>query len=206
LMSELQSHDSTSQLADSTFLGVLDGLFVFIARIRSLRDQVRQRRATGLHWWDDDIMRTAFDIDTALRDWNCIYPVGSPRYAASLLYRQCTWIYLYRTTQHSQSSPGFRDAVDQGLTYLRELRENENINSIILLPLFLLGCAAFEPSQRPEMILGFQRLQAWSGLGNIKHARTIVEDVWKEMDVGNEQGSWDWESVIARKGWDFLVT
>ena len=206
LMADFRLPEYMIQPQAGTLLGVLDGLFGFISRIRHLRDQIRQRRAAGLHWWDDQIMKSAFDIDNALRDWNCIHPVDSPRYAASLLYRQCTWIYLYRTTQHSRASPGFANAVDQGLVYLHLLPDNDSTNSILLMPLFLLGCAAFEPRQRPEVGRCFERLQEWSSLGNIKYAREIVEQVWGMMDEGREEETWDWETIIARKGWDFLVT
>ena len=81
-----------------------------------------------------------------------------------------------------------------------------SMQSILLMPLFLLGCAAFEPEQRPEISQAFQRLQEWSKLGNIKFARQIVEEVWQMMDEGREHETWDWETIIARKGWDFLVT
>lgn len=191
-----------------TLLGVLDGLFGFISRIRLLRDQIRQRRQAGFHWWDDQVMQDAFAIDNALRNWTCVHPPESPRYAASLLYRQCTWIYLHRTIQLSKPSPAFRQAVDEGLTYLRMLPETDDgsTQSILLMPLFLLGCAAFEPDQRPEISAAFQRLQEWSNLGNIKYAQEIVEQVWAMMDQGREEETWDWEGIIAGRGWDFLVT
>jgi hypothetical protein len=191
-------------------LGVLDGLFGFISRIRQLRDQIRQRRSSGSgHWWDEPIINEAFAIDNALRQWQCVHPPDSPRYAASLLYRQCTWIYLHRTIQLSRPSPTFKQAVDEGLTYLRmlpwESRDEVSAGSILLMPLFLLGCAAFEEEQRPEISRAFQRLQEWSNLGNIKYARMIVEQIWEMMDQGREEETWDWETIIAKRGWDFLV-
>ena len=193
-----------------TLLGVMDGLFGFISRIRKLRDQIRWRRAQGAgHWWDADIIDDAFAIDDALRAWKCVHPPESSRYAPSLLYRQCTWIYLHRTIQLSQPSPTFKEAVDQGLQYLRMLpvdTDDGSTQSILLMPLFLLGCAAFEPEQRPSISEAFQRLQSWSSLGNIRYAREIVEQVWQMMDEGREQETWDWETIIARRGWDFLVT
>lgn len=193
-----------------TLLGVLDGLFGFISRIRRLRDSIRERRDRGAgHWWDDTIMHEAFEIDNALRQWSCVHPPDSPRYAASLLYRQCTWIYLHRTIQLSKPSPTFKQAVDEGLTYLRMLpwdTDDGSAQAILLMPLFLLGCAAFEPGQRPEISRAFERLQTWSNLGNIRYAREIVEEVWQMMDQGREDETWDWETIIANRGWDFLVT
>ncbi|KAK4545124.1 hypothetical protein LTR36_003675 [Oleoguttula mirabilis] len=193
-----------------TLLGVMDGLFGFISRIRQLRDHIRQRRAEGQgHWWDAPIIDDAFAIDNALRSWKCVHPPDSPRYPASLLYRQCTWIYLHRTIQLSKPSETFQQAVDEGLQYLRMLpweTDDGSTQSILLMPLFLLGCAAFDPDQRPEISAAFQRLQDWSNLGNIKYARIIVEQIWEMMDHGQEEETWDWETIIAARGWDFLVT
>ena len=210
LMEDFQLPEFMIQPQAGTLLGVLDGLFGYISRIRHLRDKIRERRALGHgHWWDDPIINDAFAIDNALRQWECAHPTDSPRYVASLLYRQCTWIYLHRTIQLSRPSSTFKQAVDEGLMYLRMLpweTDDGSTQSILLMPLFLLGCAAFEPEQRPEISYAFQRLQEWSSLGNIKYARMIVEQVWNMMDQGREEETWDWETIIARRGWDFLVT
>ncbi|KAK3630673.1 hypothetical protein LTR56_017353 [Elasticomyces elasticus] len=209
LMAEFKLPEFMIQPQAGVLLGVMDGLFGFISRIRSIRDLIRHRRAHSVgRWWDADVIDAAFAIDDALRAWKCVYPPDSPRYAPSLLYRQCTWLYLHRTIQLSVPSPTFKQAVDQGLEYLRMLpwdTDDGSTQSILLMPLFLLGCAAFEPEQRPEISEAFQRLQKWSSLGNIRYAREIVEQVWQMMDEGREEETWDWETIIARRGWDFLV-
>ncbi|KAK5725608.1 hypothetical protein LTR15_003798 [Elasticomyces elasticus] len=209
LMAEFKLPEFMIQPQAGVLLGVMDGLFGFISRIRSIRDLIRHRRAQSVgRWWDADVIDAAFAIDDALRDWKCVYPPESPRYAPSLLYRQCTWLYLHRTIQLSIPSPTFKQAVDQGLEYLRMLpwdTDDGSTQSILLMPLFLLGCAAFEPEQRPEISEAFQRLQKWSSLGNIRYAREIVEQVWQMMDEGREEETWDWETIIAKRGWDFLV-
>lgn len=193
--------------AAGTLLGVFDGMFGLISRIRCLRDKIREERAAGRKGYEASIHDEAFAIDCSLRDWECTYERENPRYACSLLYRQCTWIYLYRTVQPSQASTVFETAVDQGLAYLSCLPTSENsMQSVLLMPLFLLGCAAFEPRQRPPISNVFDQLEGWSGLANIKYARVVVEDVWRKMDEGLESETWDWELIIARHGWDFLIT
>lgn len=209
LMEDFKLPEYMIQPQAGTLLGVLDGLFGFISRIRRLRDQIRQRRDQGnANWWDEQIITDAFAIDNALRNWTCIHPTDSPRYPASLLYRQCTFIYLHRTIQPSRASDSFKQAVDEGLQYLRMLPDTDDgsTQSILLMPLFILGCAAFEPEQRPEIQRAFERLQDWSSLGNIKYARQIVEQLWQMMDQGRDEETWDWEAIIAKRGWDFLVT
>ncbi|KXT17793.1 hypothetical protein AC579_5328 [Pseudocercospora musae] len=190
-----------------TLLGVLDGLFTYISRIRLLRDQIRQDRDQGAQHIHPNIEQEALALDELLRDWTPSCAPDTPRHVASLLYKQCTWLYLARTMSPSKREPQFKQAVDQGLHYLRILTwdvHDGSMQSILLMPLFLLGCAAFEPEQRPEISQAFQSLQEWSKLGNIKFARQIVEEVWQMMDEGREHETWDWETIIARKGWDFL--
>lgn len=75
----------------------------------------------------------------------------------------------------------------------------------MLSPLFILGCAAFEPRQRPPIERAFDDIQAYSNLGNIRPAREVVRQVWKLMDAGDER-SWDWEMIMADMGFDLLVT
>lgn len=195
--------------AAGALLGVFDGMFGLISRIRCLRDQIREERAAGRKGYDANIYNEAFAIDCSLRDWQCTYDTDNPRYVCSLLYRQCTWIYLYRTVQPSQSNSIFETAVDQGLMYLSCLpmgKDEGTMQSVLLMPLFLLGCAAFEPRQRRPISLAFDQLQEWSRLANIKYARVVVEEIWRMMDCGMESETWDWESIIASHGWDFLIT
>lgn len=187
-------------------LGVVDGLFGYISKIRQLRDRIRCRRSQDLKpLVDYQILSDAQAIDAGLRSWICVQEEDTPRWIASMLYRQCTWLYLHRTILPSAPNPNLKAAVDEGLFYLRQLPSDSSTQSILLMPLFLLGCAAFEPEQRPEILLAFEGLEAYSALGNIKYAKAIVEKVWEMMDDGNEE-SWDWETIISNQGWDFLVT
>ncbi|KAF2101977.1 hypothetical protein NA57DRAFT_33791 [Rhizodiscina lignyota] len=188
------------------FLGVVDGLFGCISRIRKLRDRIRERRTQGRQpYVDFTILNDAREIDVSIREWVCIQTPDTSRWIASMLYRQCTWIYLQRTVMPSTPSETINEAVEVGLQYLRELPSDSSTQSIMLMPTFLLGCAAFSPDHRPEIRSAFDQLQAYSNLGNIKYARQIVDCVWELMDSGDES-SWDWEGIIQSKGWDFLIT
>jgi len=184
----------------------VDGLFGFILKIRQLRDRICFRKAQGFKpVVDYEILSDAQAIDVGLRTWVCVQKLDTPRYVASMLYRQCTWIYLNRTILPSAPNENLHAAVEEGLEYLRQLPKDGSTQSILLMPLFLLGCAAFSPSQRPDICTAFDGLQAYSNLGNIKYARIIVEKVWEMIDAGDEN-SWDWETIIQNQGWDFLVT
>ncbi|KAF2457394.1 fungal-specific transcription factor domain-containing protein [Lineolata rhizophorae] len=206
MMEDFQLPQFMIQPEAGALLGVVDGLFGYISKIRALRDKIRFRRNENMKpVIDYDILSDAQAVDAALRSWVCSQQPDTPRYIASLLYRQCTWIYLHRTIMPSIPNSKLQEAVDEGLVYLRQLPTDGSTQSILLMPLFLLGCAAFEEYQRPPIRQAFADLQEYSNLGNIKYAKIIVETAWKMMDEGNEE-SWDWETIIKNMGWDFLVT
>ncbi|KAI9676817.1 MAG: hypothetical protein M1817_006656 [Caeruleum heppii] len=187
-------------------LGVLDGLFGYISQITRIRDIIRQRMHQNLEpLLDYQIVSDAVALDAGIRSWVSSQRPNTPRETAAKLYRQCTWIYLYRTIQPSRPSQKIQDAVDEGLEYLREIHPDASTQSVLLMPLFLLGCAAFVPQQRPDIRRAFGTLKRYSSLGNIEPAREVVETVWQRMDKGDES-SWDWETIIQEMGYDFLIT
>jgi len=150
-------------------------------------------------------LSTAVAIDSEIRMWVAPQRPNTHSYIAAQLYRQSTWVYLYRTIQPSQPGPKIRRAVDEGLLFMKSLPSDSATQSILLMPLFLLGCAAFEPSQRPHISERFKSLYEYSGLGNILAAHEAVRKVWQLMDAGDEN-SWDWETILHNMGYDFLVT
>ncbi|KAL1595100.1 hypothetical protein SLS60_009787 [Paraconiothyrium brasiliense] len=187
-------------------IGVSDGLFGFISKISNLRRKLRTRIDEKIEpTMDYEALLTAHAIDTGLRNWVCPQTPGTPRYTLSMLYRQATWVYLYRTTKKSKPDPYIRSAVDDGIKYINELPAEGWIQSNVLLPLFLMGCAAFDEDQRLEINRAFNGLMAVTGLGNITSAKEVVDQIWHLMDIGDAD-SWDWEKIIHQKGWDFLAT
>ncbi|KAL6710443.1 hypothetical protein ACN47E_008491 [Coniothyrium glycines] len=190
----------------ASLIGVTDGLFGFMSKISNLRRRLRTRIDDKLEpVMDYDALIAAHAIDTGLRGWVCPQEAGTPRYTISMLYRQATWVYLYRTTKKSQPDSYIRSAVDDGIRYINELPAEGWIQSNVLLPLFLLGCAAFEDDQRTDINRAFSGLVACTGLANIGSAQEIVREVWTLMDSSSDD-SWDWERLIHAKGWDFLAT
>lgn len=189
-------------------LGVVDGLFTFISRITVLRDSIRQRRDRGVPPVDYKSLSEAVRIDGELQVWT---PPHNPdshgnRFNAALLYRQCTWIYLYRTILPSQRCQKLDDAVSTGLQLLSRLPPQSGTDSVLLMPVFILGVSAFNPEHRPRIDERLRQIQRYSGLRNVEVAREVVQRVWELMDSGEERKSWDWEEVIREMDLDFLVT
>lgn len=212
LMRDFELPEYMMQPGAGSLLGVMDGLFGLMSRIRLLRDQIRARKTNQPYffWYTDPEVRAeTYAIDHEIREWKCCYPTESPRFRSSMLYRQTTWVYLWRSVFVSRSHAALKTAVDEGLKLLRELpwdKDSGATQSVLLMPLFLLGCASFEQEQRPQISEAFCRLKAWSSLGNIHYAERIVREVWELMDEGREEESWDWEKLISKRGWDLLVT
>lgn len=195
LMSEDYDLPDFVQPEAGIFLGVADGLFISLSQTRQLRDRVRARREAGIRPpVDYQLLKDASLIDQNLRKWECHQPEGTERCTAAYLYRQCAWLYLQRTISPSIPSPQLYAAVEEGLEFLRSLPADSSSMSIVLMPLYLLGLSAFAEEQRPSILQTFADLQTYSNLGNIKHARKVVERVWEMMDAGDE-GSWDFEKV-----------
>lgn len=190
----------------AALIGVSDGLFGYISKISNMRRRLRSRIDENLDpVMDYEALIAAHAIDSGLRTWVCPQTPGTHRYTISMLYRQAAWVYLYRTTKESRPHPFIKSAVDDGIRYIKELPKEGWVQSNVLLPLFLIGCAAFEEEQRVEVNRAFSGLMATTGLGNINFAKEVVDRVWELMDAGDHE-SWDWERIINAKGWDFLAT
>jgi transcription factor-like protein len=189
-----------------TLLGIFDGLFANACKITKLRDRVRKRYGDGFKpAIEMQSLNEAVTIDLALRTWKSCYLQDSPNWIAAELHRLSTWLYLWRTVYPSQPNAKISGVVNDGLAYLGMLPREAGANSVVLMPLFLLGCSAFELGQREQVKKGFVALQAYSNLRNIKPALTVVEKVWDLMD-NNPEESWDWENIMKDMKMDFLIT
>jgi hypothetical protein len=206
LTGDLHLPDFVPHAQAGALLGIFDGLFSYISEITKLRDRIRQRSNEGFEpAVDYQTLSEAVTIDSALRNWEPSYPHDNSNWIAAQLYRQSTWVYLWRTIRPSRPSDKISLVVNDGLMYLDKLPLNAGANSVMLMPLFLLGCSAFESPQRERIKKGFDALQAYSSLRNIEPALTVVEKVWDLMD-NNPEESWDWEKIIKDMNMDFLIT
>ena len=188
------------------FVGVFDGLFNYISEITQLRDRIRERFNEGYEpAVDYQTLSEAVSIDTAIRTWETSHEADTPNWCLAQLYRQSTWVYLYRTIRPSRPSDKIAQVVNDGLGYLDQLPQDAGAYSIVLMPLFLLGCSAFVTEQRDRITRGFEDLKSYSNLRNIEPAFKVVTRVWEIMDTHIEE-SWDWEKIIRDMNMDFLIT
>ncbi|KAL4888980.1 fungal-specific transcription factor domain-containing protein [Aspergillus ambiguus] len=206
LHGDLRLPDFVPHAQAGSFLGVFDGLFNYISDVTQLRDRIRQRHLEGYEpAVDYQILSEAVSIDSAIRVWETSHAANTPNWYLAQLYRQSTWVYLYRTIRPSRPSDKIAQVVDDGLSYLDQLPQDAGAYSIVLMPLFLLGCSAFLPRQRERIQQGFESLRHYSNLRNIQPAFKVVQKVWEVMDTKMED-SWDWEKIIKDMNMDFLIT
>ncbi|EPS45893.1 hypothetical protein H072_165 [Dactylellina haptotyla CBS 200.50] len=178
-----------------TLIGTLNVLFTNILNITTLRDLIRKRKAESIYPTIDEMMLSkAVEIDEQVRSWR---PTQSPtqpwRYFYGMLYQQ-----------RSVPDPKIRNAVDEGLKCLAALPPGVYSHSVLLMPVFLLGCAAFDVEQQPEIAKKLDEMKA-AGLHNAIHAQKVVEKIWQLMTEEDET-SWDWEKIIQDFGYDFLLS
>lgn len=203
---DLRLPDFVPHAQAGALLGIFDGLFQYISEITVIRDRIRQRINQKMDpCVDYQTLSEAVGIDSRIRGWEPSYSQDNPNWLASQLYRQSTWVYLYRTIRPSRPDKKISRVVDDGLLFLDQLPADAGAYSILLMPLFLLGCSAFEKHQRERIKQGFDSAQAYSSLRNIEPAVRVVERVWEVMD-SDPDSSWDWENIIDEMEMDFLIT
>ncbi|EKV06915.1 C6 transcription factor OefC [Penicillium digitatum PHI26] len=206
LQNDLHMPKCVPGVSAGMFLGVFDGLFNYISQITQLRDRIRERFNEGYEpAVDYQTLSEAVSVDMAIRNWETSHEPDTPNWCLAQLYRQSTWVYLYRTIRPSRPSAKIAQVVDDGLDYLDQLPQDASAFSIVLMPLFLLGCSAFLAEQRQRITQGFESLKSYSNLRNIEPAFKVVTQVWEVMDT-RMQDSWDWEKIIRDMKMDFLIT
>ncbi|EER44254.1 conserved hypothetical protein [Histoplasma capsulatum H143] len=132
LTGDLRLPDFVPHAQAGALLGIFDGLFHYISEITVLRDRIRQRIMQGVEpSIDYQTLSEAVSIDSLIRAWEPIYPPDNPNWFAAQLYRQSTWVYLYRTICPSRPSEKIAQVVDDGLLFLDKLPIDAGANSII---------------------------------------------------------------------------
>jgi hypothetical protein len=215
------SYTAASKNGSTPFLGVCQGLFGITGRIRQLRERVRKRRDLDIKpHVDFPAITHAMTIDRDLKCQEPPYAVGSDEWLAWQVHRSSFWLFLHRTvnapvaaSSPCPSSPGSavgspppagiadsndeaQAAVREAVGYLVAIDPGSAVQSVLLTPIFMIGCSAFDHAARPGIVYAFDTAERYSELGNIRHARSIVYRMWELMDAGDPR-SWDWEGVMA---------
>lgn len=193
-------------------LGVSDTLLLYMSRITNLRNQIRASLKAG----NDPIIGfpaivEASDIEDGIRSWAPVWPAGDYRDPAGQVYKCMISVYLLRTMRAPRRNEGWKvdshitDAVNQGIEYLTSVDPRSKLQTVLLAPTFVIGCAAFEPKQRDKIRKVISVVKAYMGYRNTDTALKVLEEVWRLMDLKDER-SWDWQTIAHEMGMDFLAT
>ena len=191
---------------DGVMLNELSGLFALITKITALRDRVRSRKQKGDYpCIEYTTIIEGAQLDKRLDTWDSFQEEDSINSVTAELYRQAAAIYLHRTMRASRPEEGLSLRVRRGTDLLETFYQNGGtMNCVLLLPTFILGCAAFQTEEREKIRDVFNRLASTNDFGNVDPSMRIVQRVWEMMDNGDE-GSWDWETIREEMHYDFPI-
>lgn len=191
---------------ESATIGVLDGFDKFILRSKALRRIVRERIRSNVTPPVDYVVRQqGLELERELKEWDSGQEKETPRWYLAEIYRNCSWMVLYRTMQAGATTPKLAPLMDETFEYVRHLPPTDPCQAFLVAPVFRLGCSAFEVRHREKAKHFMGIIQAYSGMGNVGRAMEVLEKLWRYYDEGDPR-CWDPEALMADMNYDFLIT
>ncbi|CAJ2509312.1 Uu.00g143380.m01.CDS01 [Anthostomella pinea] len=94
-------------------------------------------------------------------------------------------------------------AVDESLAILDSFKPSDPVQTLLLMPSLVIGCACFAPAQRERVRAAVRTVHGYTGMRNCNRAAEVLEEVWRLMDRGEWARVWDWQGVARSMGLDF---
>ncbi|OTA98887.1 hypothetical protein M426DRAFT_68908 [Hypoxylon sp. CI-4A] len=94
-------------------------------------------------------------------------------------------------------------AVDESLAILDSFKPSDPVQTLLLVPCLIIGCASFAPSQRERVRTSIRTVRGYTGLRNCDRVAEVLEEVWRLMERGDWARVWDWQGVARSMGLDF---
>ncbi|KAL7619727.1 hypothetical protein AAE478_010269 [Parahypoxylon ruwenzoriense] len=94
-------------------------------------------------------------------------------------------------------------AVDESLAILDSFKPSDPVQTLLLVPCLVIGCACFAPSQRDRVRTAIRTVRGYTGLRNCDRVGEVLEEVWRLMERGDWTRVWDWQGVARSMGLDF---
>jgi hypothetical protein len=176
--------------------------FFYMAQITSIRNTIRSNMEQGLTpAVDYTVLYRAVQIDAAIHEWRLLSPHDDSGDLVGLLYKQMLWIYLWRTIYPLKSTswvPKHKiiSSVNDGLALLESFPRKNPVQTLLLVPAFVIGCGAFDPTQRGPIRSFIYKIEGCTRL-DTGVALEVLDQLWRYMDEKDER-SWDWESIAYR--------
>ena len=189
---------------DGILTRVLCGLRCYIRRCVRLRRKIRARKARQETPWltYPDLIEGQF-ISRDIIDWVPGMVTEDAYSTIAEIFRRVVLVHLYRTLTKFTSET-LQEAVNQALDFLERLPKAHAANTLLVLPVFILGCSASDFRQRERVEIAFDRLRQYSHFGNIDASIKVVRKVWEYIDAKDGR-CWDWEQIQREMGLDFPI-
>ncbi|RWA10435.1 hypothetical protein EKO27_g4675 [Xylaria grammica] len=94
-------------------------------------------------------------------------------------------------------------AVDESLAILDSFKPSDPVQTLLLVPCLVVGCAAFAPAQQERVRAAIRTVRGYTGLRNCDRAAELLEQVWWFMAHADWKSAWDWQGVAMGGGFDF---
>ncbi|KOS17721.1 hypothetical protein ESCO_002751 [Escovopsis weberi] len=218
--------EPTMPIFPPRLIGVADGLFKHLSQITSIKNRIRANMAASVDpAVDHSTLFRASEIDGAIREWTPSWPPGDSRGRLGLLYKQMTWVYLFRTIYPPTPAPARRStigslpaaplrrpspedqritlAVDESLSILESFKPSDPAQTLLLIPCLILGTASSGPSQQQRIRAALKAVRGYTGLRNCDRVLELLEEVWRLMGQGDWAAVWDWQGVARRMDLNF---
>ncbi|KAI8628129.1 hypothetical protein F5Y19DRAFT_465435 [Xylariaceae sp. FL1651] len=94
-------------------------------------------------------------------------------------------------------------AVDESLAILDSFKASEPVQTLLLVPCLVIGCASFAPAQQDRVRTAVRTVRGYTGMRNCDRVAEVLEEVWRLMARGEWARVWDWQGVARSMGLDF---
>ncbi|KAF2969317.1 hypothetical protein GQX73_g4270 [Xylaria multiplex] len=94
-------------------------------------------------------------------------------------------------------------AVDEALAILDSFKPSDPVQTLLLVPCFVIGCAAFAPEQQERVRVALRTVRGYTGLRNCDRVAQVLEELWRLMSRGEWGKVWDWQGVAKEMKLDF---
>ncbi|KAI3334634.1 fungal-specific transcription factor domain-containing protein [Ustulina deusta] len=96
-----------------------------------------------------------------------------------------------------------RIAVDESIAILDSFKPGDPVQTLLLVPCLVIGCASFTPGQQERVRAAVRTVRGYTGLRNCDRVAEFLEEVWRLMSRAEWAKVWDWQGVAWSRKLDF---
>jgi hypothetical protein len=124
-------------------------------------------------------------------------------------YRNSSFVYLHRKIHsYPRNHPSVQKHAHLSLVACSNVvKHAEKIHDgpmgALLWPLFIASCEASTEEDRDLALITFRGIERRQKMNNIMRAREVVQEVWKRVDLGDEEV--DWMGICTERGYSIVL-